>query len=143
MSVPDLSKLGQKQPDDGLHDLGEITPREANTIKSIMAQIQEKFGGRPMTEANQLMMGHEIVDRFENELQMKVILTWAGVEPDPKPGNFDLHYLPQIDVLGRLEAVATDHDQIKHQIQTGEADGQIFYVREDGTKTDEPLRKSF
>lgn len=144
MNVPDLSQLGKSDPDDRYHDLGQPLPSEENKMKIIMAEVHRKFFGKPMTEENQLAMGNEIVDRFANELRMRVILTWAGVQPDMSdPNSQDLYYLPQIDVLGRIEAVATDHDLVKSEIQSGEADGQQYWVKEDGTRTSEPSSKSF
>lgn len=141
MNIPDLSKLGQQPSAEEAHlyDLQEFTPAEENQAKIIMAEVQRKYGGKEMTEANQLMLGNEVVDRFANELNLRVILTWAGVQVDDH--SDDLHYIPQIDVVGRVAKHQVDHDAIKHQIQSGEADGKAYVLREDGTKREDTKSK--
>lgn len=51
-------------------------------------------------------------------------------------------WMPGIEPIGRTRKESeTDHDRIKHGIQHGLLDGQPGYIRADGTKHEDPIRK--
>ena len=51
-------------------------------------------------------------------------------------------FVPKIRIVGRTKhETETDHDRLKFEITHGMADGQAGYIREDGTKTEDPIRK--
>lgn len=49
---------------------------------------------------------------------------------------------PSVTVTGRVKKeTERDHDRIKHEVVTGQADGQPGFIREDGSRHEEPIKK--
>lgn len=45
------------------------------------------------------------------------------------------------DVHRTIPVAETDHDRLKHDIVTGKMDGQAGYIREDGSRREDPIKK--
>lgn len=49
---------------------------------------------------------------------------------------------PSVAFLSRVDREKErDHDRVKHEVVSGMADGQAGYIRQDGTKHEDPIRK--
>lgn len=51
--------------------------------------------------------------------------------------------VPNVTITGRVKKESErDHDRLKHEITAGMADGQAGFIREDGSKREDPIRKT-
>jgi hypothetical protein len=49
---------------------------------------------------------------------------------------------PNVTITGRLDKESErDHDRLQHEVRAGMADGQPGYIREDGSKHEDPISK--
>ena len=87
-------------------------------------------------------------DQFANDarntfgnLGFVIDISWSEVKADGMPGTAAV---PQITILGRADKHGgTDHDLIAREVAGGLHDGQTGYIREDGSRHEDPLKKSF
>lgn len=118
----------------------EPYPSEINEIKTVLAAIQEKYGFRAFTDSS--------CTQFENETRQRMLeigiesaVLWKDVDVDDDPNSDTLYFVPTVTITGRTARQAIDHDRMKHEIQSGELDGQQFVIKEDGSKAEAPSRK--
>lgn len=129
MAVPDLSQLGKKDPDPIESDF-EPYPSELNQIKTVAATLQNRFGFKPLSGRGRERFEEEAVNRF-SEIGLRVHVSWEDVQVDDHTDN--LYYIPTINFLGRVEKQGeTDHERIQTEVVSGELDGRVGYIREDG-----------
>lgn len=129
MAIPDLSKLGKQDPNPVESDF-EPYPSEMNLIKSTAAALQNKFGFKPLSGRGRERFEEEATNRFA-EAGFRVHVSWEDVQVDDHTDN--LYYIPTISFLGRVERlVSTDHERIQTEVASGELDGRVGYIREDG-----------
>ena len=56
--------------------------------------------------------------------------------------DFNIYYLPRLIIESRIKPLTeVDHDRMRHEVVTGEADGQVGYMREDGSRREDPISK--
>lgn len=58
------------------------------------------------------------------------------------PSTGESQTIPRVLIQGRVTPLEeTDHDRVRHDIVTGKADGVAGYVREDGSKHEDPIKR--
>lgn len=127
----DLSKLkGQTQQAQQAEEV-ELYPSELNELKVVAAELQRKYGWKPMSEGVRESFTQEVEDRFA-AVGLVARVTWdidvSGTS------DTSLFHIPSISVVGRVDREEeTDHERMAREIQSGEADGKVGTVRGDGT----------
>jgi hypothetical protein len=72
----------------------------------------------------------------------EISLEWLQAM-DPETGSELPLKVPNITITGRVKKERErDHDRLKHEIVTGQADGQAGYIREDGSRREDPIKKT-
>ena len=72
---------------------------------------------------------------------MEIHIEWMQAM-DPETGEELPFKAPSVTITGRVKKEEErDHDRVRHDIVTGKADGVAGYIREDGTKSEEPIKK--
>lgn len=134
--VYDLSKL-QNDPEP---EHVELYPSELSEIKMLSAALQRKFGFKPMTDNVRAEFVREVEDRF-GKMGLRAIVTWSlDVSGD---SDQNLFHVPTVSVIGRVDREAeTDFERIQHEVVEGEADGKTGYIREDGSRREDSIRKN-
>lgn len=75
------------------------------------------------------------------EVGFEIFIDWMQAM-DPETGEELPFKAPQVTLLGRTKKEEErDHDRIQWGVVKGLADGQAGYIREDGTKHEEPIKK--
>lgn len=98
----------------------QLYPHEVNAIKSLWADIQSKFLGRPDLSSNLTALRDETVSRFK-ELGFIVEVDWLNQEMGD---DGRLYSSPVIELLGRVDEESShDHERHAFEVQSGEADG--------------------
>lgn len=135
----------------------DLYPSERNAVLSIKHQLMSELAYRPTsTLFTQDMMRRQFEERARNrcaEIGLVVSVQWTWDDPnDPDsfsptvsddPNDTNIYYLPRLVIEDRIEKIAElDHDRIQHEVVTGEADGQAGFIREDGTKHEEAIKKT-
>lgn len=136
--VYDLSKLKGQQNEEPEHV--ELYPSEINEIKVLSARLQRKYGFTQMGESQRVQFNHEVEDEF-GKLGLRARVTWSiDVSGDTDRNIF---HIPTVSIAGRTErGASTDFDRIQSEIVDGEADGQVGFLREDGTRREDARKKS-
>lgn len=135
--VYDLSKL-KGQPEEPEHV--ELYPSEINEIKVLSARLQRKFGFKKMTDNVRSEFVKEVEGEFE-KIGLRAQITWSL----DVSGNNDnsIFHVPTVSIAGRTERnKETDFDRIQSEIVDGEADGQLGFLREDGTRREDARKKN-
>lgn len=72
---------------------------------------------------------------------VEIEIEWMqGMDPDT--GEELPFKAPSVTITGRVHKESErDHDKIRHEVVTGQADGQKGYLREDGSRHEDPIRK--
>ncbi len=117
----------------------EPYPSEWPKIKTVHERLNREFGNTPMTSSNQRHFEMAVSNQF-GEIGFTTEVEWYQVglsEEDMIP-----LFIPKVVFTGRTKSEKeTDHDRMKFEITHGLADGQAGFIREDGTKTEDPIRK--
>jgi hypothetical protein len=75
------------------------------------------------------------------EIGIEIQINWLQAY-DPETGEELDFKAPEVIPVGRVsKETERDHDRLQHEIVTGVADGQAGYIREDGTKREDPIKK--
>lgn len=123
------------------YDIGELTPSEENAIQAAMLKVQRRWMGKTFTEEDPTEwtdFARELRNRLA-EIGFVLDIQWELYEADDMPGKVAV---PNVTVLGRTEPEGgTDHTLIQHEVTKG-LDGKAGYIREDGTWSEDPIRKN-
>ena len=133
----------------------DLYPSERNAVLSVKHQLMSELAYR---KAGVTFTEDMMKRRFEEqakercaEIGFLVEVNWQW--DDPETGEFsptvsdneddnNIYWLPQLQIVDRIAKLTEiDHDRMRHEVVTGEADGRQGYMREDGTKSEEPLKK--
>lgn len=121
----------------------DLYPTERNAVISITAALTREMSFRTFHSHDAMKHAFEIQakNRFA-EIGLIASVQWdPDCSDDPEDNN--LYWVPRVIIEDRIEKIdEIDHDRMRHEIVIGEADGQAGYVREDGTKHEEPQRKT-
>lgn len=117
----------------GGHDVKELLPSEFNQLKSIIAQVQGKYASKYASEDVQAQMSLEIQHRLSEELGLLCAIEWLPTDVIHIDGEDRPVLSPTVTVTGRTSEVQIDHDRIRHEVQSGQLDGQVGKIDEHGT----------
>lgn len=133
----DLSKLGKEKEE--LEHV-ELYPSELNEIKMISARLQRKYGFTKMDEAKRQQFVNETQDEFE-KIGLRAMVTWSlDVSGD---NDADLFHIPTVSIAGRVDKqTETDYERIQQEVVSGESDGKVGYIREDGSRREDVQKKN-
>lgn len=123
----------------------DLYPSEAKAVQGIMHLLKEKHSFKGVKTIDQ----EDAIKRvFEVEAQNRCaeIGLIATVQWDPEcsddPNDWNLYWNPRLIISGRTQKLdEIDHDRMSYEVTHGVADGQAGYIREDGSKHEEPKRK--
>lgn len=120
----------------------DLYPDQIAGIAHVTARLDDQFAFAPGSYApngNDRRIFEAAVKAEFSKIDVKVEVRWEHrLSPD---GTLTSLYQPQIELVGNLRDKETDHDRMKWGIQHGLADGQAGFIREDGTKHEEPIKK--
>jgi hypothetical protein len=119
---------------------------ELPKLKAAMEKLNQIFaysGEEPWTERQYETTARNLFGEagFEIEIEWLQAAVQDEEDPDSEPIMLDFK-VPNVTLVGRVKKeTERDHDRIKHEVVTGLADGQKGFIREDGTRHEEPIRK--
>ena len=117
----------------------EPYPSEFPKIKKVFERIQAEFANTPMTSTNQRLFEMAVSNQF-GEIGFTTEIEWyqMGLDEDDLIPMF----IPKVRITGRTKhETETDHARLQWEITHGLADGQKGYIREDGSKREDPIKK--
>jgi hypothetical protein len=118
-------------------DFEPYADEKPKVIKAL-EKIQRQFEFTPLNETNKRIFEMAAHNEF-GEAGFRVQVTWQEIYKENLPTGV---FLPGIEVVGRNKReLETDHDRVKWGVVKGLADGQSGYIREDGSKHEEPKSK--
>jgi hypothetical protein len=106
---------------------GEVDSQVADLYDSEIIQISEVinrlnqtvvWSGRRLESAER-----EIKERFQH-INLNVTVTWVM-----DAGGYSI---PQITIVSRVDAIAFDHDRMRHEVQSGMLNGDPGAIHRDG-----------
>lgn len=115
-----------------------LYPHEEIKINLTLERLQRQFEFTPMDETNKRIFEMAAHNEF-GEAGFRINIEWKEIYKNNLPTGI---HLPHLQVEGRNKVEQeTDHDRFKYDVVKGLADGQPGYVREDGSKHEEPIKK--
>lgn len=135
--------MGQYQKNDkGIRDL---YPSEANAMKAIRVTLMQKHSFKGVMTVDQ----EDAIKRvFEAEARSRcadiglVVSVQWDADCSDDPDDWNLYWNPRLIAESRVHTLdETDHDRMGWEITHGVADGQEGYIREDGTRREDPIKK--
>jgi hypothetical protein len=138
MNIPDLSRLKAPAPDFTPY------PDELQKIAIVMAKLSNAFDFTNFNETNKSVFEIAAHEEFAT-IGIEIRVNWSQIHQkhvlvDEVPTGV---WLPGIEPIGRTRKESeTDHDRITHGVVKGLLDGQPGYLREDGTRHEEPRKKT-
>lgn len=120
-------------------------PDELMKIGEVMAKLQSAFDFTSFNDTNKAILDIAAHEEFAKigievrvnwqEIMKKSPLAIAGVVPTGV-------WMPGIEPIGRTrDESETDHDRVAWGVTHGLMDGQAGYIRADGTKHEEPIKR--
>jgi hypothetical protein len=117
----------------------EPYPDELGRIAAAFEKIQTEFEFTPLTETNRRLFEMAVATEL-GEAGFLTAVKWQEVYKNDTPTGV---FIPTVQLTGRnRREQETDHDRIRFGVVKGLADGQPGYVREDGQRREDPLRKN-
>jgi len=108
----------------------ELYPTEKNALISIQAAVTRSLLFKNL--GSEAAMQRAFVEQFTNrcaEIGFAVRVT--GWEPDcsDEPNDFNLYWKPTVEIYDRIDKIdQIDHDRMKNEITSGEADGKAGFI---------------
>lgn len=113
---------------------------ELSKIKAVGDKLNRIFawsGEEPWTERQFETTARNLY----GEIGFTITIDWLQAM-DPETGEELPYKAPSICLDGRVvKEEQRDHDRLKHNIVNGLADGQAGFIREDGSKHEDPIKK--
>lgn len=117
----------------------EPYPSEYPKIKHAYTRLSAMFANTKLTDHTVDAFHRAAIDLFA-EAGFTIDVAWDQVHQNGRPTGL---YMPEITISGRVHKESeTDHDKLGWEITHGLADGQKGYIRQDGTKHEDPISKS-
>lgn len=123
----------------------QLYPDEQDKIKHVLDKLATFEFGKGDADDKRLfeMAAH---NEF-GEIGLEVNVTWQEIYRESPFAEAGVGiptgvYLPQVEIAGRVKPESeTDHDRFQWGVVKGLADGQPGYVREDGSRREDPIKK--
>ncbi|OBY33482.1 hypothetical protein [Mycolicibacter kumamotonensis] len=138
------------------HEVAELYDSEKKALRGIVAALMQRHSFRGVLTVDQedavkRTFAEEARERCaEIGLVVDVLWTW---EDENNPDNFspnvsddpddkNLYWNPKVVVVARTDKLPEyDHERQKHEITSGLLNGDGGFIREDGSKRDDPIKK--
>ena len=118
-------------------------PDEVPKIGHALERLGRAFDWTHFTDTNKAIFDIAAHEEFAR-IGITIEIRWQEIMRR-REGGSDEHtgvWLPQIEPVGRtIKETETDHDRMRYGIVHGLDGGQPGYIREDGRKTEDPIRK--
>lgn len=117
----------------------DIYPDELPKVKDTFQKLQQRFTNTPMLGDSTDQFDRVAAEMFA-EIGFRVEIDWF--EERTKGGILTGTFVPRIILTERIRPEEeTDHSRVQWGVVKGLADGQPGYIREDGSKHEEPRKK--
>lgn len=118
----------------------EPYPDEVSKIGDVFDWLQRTFEFAKFSNDTGMMAQFLDAARTKfGEIGFEVDIHFDELWVDGKPSGV---FQPTVEISGRTRPeTETDHDRVRYGVVKGLADGQAGYVREDGTKREDPKSK--
>lgn len=120
----------------------EIYPDQERQAAAVLAKLDDQFAfsnGKYDEDGSDRRLFEAAAKSEFAKIGLAINVRWAEqLNIEMKPSGL---FTPQLEIVGQLRESETDHDRIKWGVVKGLADGQPGYVREDGTRHEEPIKK--
>lgn len=131
---------GYERPKPKAPEVFEPYYSELPKIKAAADKINAIFawsGEEPWTESQYETTARNLF----GDAGFEIHLEWMQAM-DPQTGEELPFKAPSVTITGRTKKeTERDHDRLKHEITHGLADGQAGYLREDGSKHEDPIKR--
>jgi len=139
---PSVTRLGTAPAPKPVHapppDVEPYADERAQ-IKEVGVILQNKFRNKVFTEKR-------MIEFVKAAQEMYADIGWlVGVDwyQAVIPSTGETTTIPNVLVMGRVNPLESiDHDRVQHEIVTGKMDGQVGYIRADGSKHEDPRKKN-
>jgi hypothetical protein len=122
MTIPDISPY----------------PDEYNRLTTASERLSREFEFTHFSETNKRVFEMAAHNEF-GEAGFTIEIDWKEIYKNGTPTGV---WLPGIEITGRNKVEEeTDHDRVKWGVVKGLVDGQSGYIREDGSRHEEPRKK--
>lgn len=124
-----------------------IYPHEQHKIQLAYEKLSSQFEFTPIKSETDRTIFEMAAHNEFGEVGFKVEITWQQLWKKEVVGGQPTHvptgvWMPGIEITGRNKVEAEhDHDLHKWGVVKGLADGQPGYVREDGSKREDPIKR--
>lgn len=116
----------------------QIYPDEKIRLATALERIQRQFEFTKFTETDKRILEMAVSNEF-GEAGFLADVTWKELYENELPTGV---WFPQIEVSGRNKQESEhDHDRTRWGVVKGLDDGIAGYVREDGSKHSDPIKK--
>lgn len=114
---------------------------EALKIVEVTNKLNRIFaysGEEPWTQRQFETAAHNMY----GDIGIEVRIDWLQAM-DPDTGETLPFKAPEVIPIGRVKKESErDHDRVKFEVTSGLADGQAGFIREDGSKREDPIKKT-
>jgi hypothetical protein len=116
-----------------------IYPDEQDRIKAVFDKLSMQFNFTPIKSDSDKKILEMAINNDFGDIGFLVTIRWQEIYENGIPTGV---WLPGVEIYGRnKKEEETDHDRFKWGVVRGLADGQPGYVREDGSKREDPKSK--
>lgn len=116
----------------------QLYPDENHRLELAKERLARQFEFTHMTETNKRIFDMAAHNEF-GEAGFTIEIDWKEIYKGGEPTGM---WLPHLAVTGRNKSEQeTDHDRMQWGVVKGLADGQPGYLREDGSKREDPIKK--
>lgn len=118
-------------------------PDELRRIGEVLTKLENAFEFQSGFEGTQRASFNDAAKEAFAQIGIEVRINWREIYRRSPLGEFPTGiWMPGVEPIGRTHKESeTDHDRIQWGTVKGLADGQSGFIREDGTKHEEPIKK--
>jgi len=116
---------------------------EIPKLSHVMTRLSNAFDFTHFTDTNKAIFEVAAHEEFAR-IGIEIVVNWQQVHRAKEDGTEEPTgvWLPGIEPVGRvIKESETDHDRVRFGIVHGLGGGQPGYIRADGRKTEDPIRK--
>lgn len=141
---PPIRPQHRDADDDGraAMDIGEMTPTEIAQCEAAVMALNHRWMRKTYDPADPSATWDSFATEARNrfaEIGFTIDISWSEYTADGMPGTAAV---PDITLQGRTEAHSTDHELIRREIAAGMDGTGKGYIREDGSRHEEPRKKT-
>jgi hypothetical protein len=117
-------------------------PDELDKIAHALGRLGRAFDFSHHTDTNKAIFDIAAHEEFAR-IGIEIAINWQQIIRKREDGTEEETgvWLPGIEPLGHIGETEIDHDRMRYGIVHGLDGGEPGYIREDGRKTEDPIRK--